>query len=399
MTTDIQGSPFGRQPDLQLNLWQKRQAALIDYFASLEYLKGLLERIEALIQGADISLDAAMADGRDRFIANARWGTRDTAANWSTYGYPALLDWKQTIQRQISLRAVEAYSTTDAQNCAGKLRELSMLWANEEEEARFKRSFDSVYSYASNIDRIMQRPQSANDGVYHTLWHGYRSADQTLNPPAYDALFPRLPRFRIRTDVVAETGKRPPRTGIYVPQDDPYGTLQFGWTGGDWNGSLDKCYSFSDLGRKIVNAVGRHNLWNDNPELLAYVRHHFPEQFETSLKEVFGATYSPEFLSKPENAALLLEDKGLSKFSCKWYFVEKIEGAWEDAAEAEAAAIPPAFRQQRVPAGEPCPADGYWFTPAQPDSRRRFQRGEVFPQITGSDYGDTFWLWAVNQTP
>ena len=102
MTTDLQGRPLGRQPDLQLSLWQKRQATLIDYFASLKYLKGLQKRIDALIDGADISLDAAMADGRDRFIANARWGTRDTAANWSTYGYPALLDWKQTIQQQIS---------------------------------------------------------------------------------------------------------------------------------------------------------------------------------------------------------------------------------------------------------------------------------------------------------
>lgn len=102
MTTDLQGRPLGRQPDLQLSLWQKRHATLIDYFASLKYLKGLQKRIDALIDGADISLDAAMADGRDRFIANARWDTRDTAANWSTYGYPALLDWKQTIQQQIS---------------------------------------------------------------------------------------------------------------------------------------------------------------------------------------------------------------------------------------------------------------------------------------------------------
>ena len=82
MTTDLQGRLLRRPPDLQLNLWQKRQATLIDYFASLDYLKGLLTRIEALIEGADVSLDTAFADGRDRFIANPRWGTRDTAANY-----------------------------------------------------------------------------------------------------------------------------------------------------------------------------------------------------------------------------------------------------------------------------------------------------------------------------
>lgn len=399
MTTDLQGRPLGRQPDLQLNLWQKRQATLIDYFSSLDYLKGLLTRIEALIAGADVNLDAALADGRDRFIANPRWGTRDTAANWSTYGYPALLDWKQTIQRQISLRAVEAYSTTDAQNCAGKLRELSMRWASEEEEEKFNQSFDAVYNYASNIDRLMKRPQSANDSVYHTLWHGFPSDIPGLSTPAFGKLFSRLPRFRIRTDVVAGSHKTPPRTGIYVPQDDPYGTLQFGWTGGKWDGSLADCITFNDLGRQIVSAVGRHNLWSGNPDLLAYVRHHFPEQFEATIKARQGSRFVPQDLSDPRRADSFFSLNAFMETPCKWYFVEKIEDAWEDAADAEAAAIPPSFQQQRVPAGGTCPADGYWFTPAKADSRRRFRAGEVFPKIEGSDYGDTFWLWSPDQTP
>lgn len=211
MTTDLHGRPLGRQPELHLNLWQKRQATLIDHFASLDYLKGLLERIDALIRGADISLDAALADGRDRFIANARWGTRDTTANWSTYGYPALLDWKQSVQRQISLRALEAYSTTGGYSCGRKLSELSMLWASEEEEENFNRSFESVYSYSSKIDTVMDRRQSANEGVYHRLWYGHAASnDPRQRRTAYGDLFHRLPRFRIRTDVTAETGKPPP---------------------------------------------------------------------------------------------------------------------------------------------------------------------------------------------
>lgn len=398
MTTDLQGRLLRRPPDLQLNLWQKRQATLIDYFASLDYLKGLLTRIEALIEGADVSLDTAFADGRDRFIANPRWGTRDTAANWSTYGYPALLDWKQTIQRQISLRAVEGYSTTDAQNCAGKLRELSMLWASQEEEEKFKQSFSAIYSYASNIDRLMQRPRSASDGVYHTLWHGYSSEISSLNTPAFGKRFPRLPRFRIRTDVVAESDKPPPRTGIYVPQDDPYGTLQFGWTGGKWDGSLDECRTFSSIGRQIVEAVGRHNVWKNSPELLSYVRHHFPQQFEKTIREQQGSWYRPEDLSDPVNGDSFVSIEGIIRSPCKWYYVEKIEGVWEEAADAEAAAIPPPFHHQRMAAGNACPVTGYWFTPAQVDSRRHFRQGEMFPRIEGGDYGDTFWLWSPDQT-
>jgi hypothetical protein len=50
----------------------------------------------------------------------------------------------------------------------------------------------------------------------------------------------------------------------------------------------------------------------------------------------------------------------------------------------------------RVEAGQPCPRAGYWFTPASPNSRRRFQQGEVMPD-TKSSYGATIWQWDENQ--
>jgi hypothetical protein len=51
----------------------------------------------------------------------------------------------------------------------------------------------------------------------------------------------------------------------------------------------------------------------------------------------------------------------------------------------------------RVEAGQPCPRAGYWFTPASPNSRRRFQQGEVMPD-TKSSYGATIWQWDDSQT-
>ena len=54
-------------------------------------------------------------------------------------------------------------------------------------------------------------------------------------------------------------------------------------------------------------------------------------------------------------------------------------------------------RISRVAAGELCPQDGWWYTPAQ-GSRRYFKQGDVFPTIN-SDWGDTFWIWAADQTP
>jgi hypothetical protein len=46
----------------------------------------------------------------------------------------------------------------------------------------------------------------------------------------------------------------------------------------------------------------------------------------------------------------------------------------------------------RCPAGQPCPREGFWVTPAKTNSRRYFHAGEVMPDV-GSDYGATIWQW------
>jgi Domain of unknown function (DUF1911)/Domain of unknown function (DUF1910) len=50
----------------------------------------------------------------------------------------------------------------------------------------------------------------------------------------------------------------------------------------------------------------------------------------------------------------------------------------------------------RVMAGQPCPRDGWWVTPAKTDSRRLFKAGEVMPDV-GGDYGATIWQWDEQQ--
>lgn len=51
---------------------------------------------------------------------------------------------------------------------------------------------------------------------------------------------------------------------------------------------------------------------------------------------------------------------------------------------------------RRCEAGEPCPREGWWFTPAKSGSRRHFQAGEVMPEVK-SDWGSTFWQWDLKQ--
>ncbi len=52
----------------------------------------------------------------------------------------------------------------------------------------------------------------------------------------------------------------------------------------------------------------------------------------------------------------------------------------------------------RCEANQPCPAQGFWFTPAQAGSRKYFNAGEVMRSV-GGDYGATIWQWDQNQAP
>lgn len=51
----------------------------------------------------------------------------------------------------------------------------------------------------------------------------------------------------------------------------------------------------------------------------------------------------------------------------------------------------------RIEAGQPCTHAGYWFTPAQANSRRHFKQGESMPSVSDSSWGDTLWYWAEEE--
>ncbi|WP_411849495.1 hypothetical protein ACLB90_10770 [Stenotrophomonas sp. LGBM10] len=62
--------------NLVLNLWHKRQATLLCRFASLPYLKGLLEQINQLIGFSWPAYDSRL--GRDNVVNDEPGALRDT---------------------------------------------------------------------------------------------------------------------------------------------------------------------------------------------------------------------------------------------------------------------------------------------------------------------------------
>ena len=108
-------------------------------------------------------------------------------------------------------------------------------------------------------------------------------------------------------------------------------------------------------------------------------------------------------------AALLIEGKpvvqasvgydpatmqNVSLADTKWTLVERISEAG-GGIPGELDPIKAGVRM-RCLAGQPCPREGFWFTPARSNSRRQFGVGELMSDV-GGDYGVTIWQWDEQQ--
>jgi hypothetical protein len=86
------------------------------------------------------------------------------------------------------------------------------------------------------------------------------------------------------------------------------------------------------------------------------------------------------------------EERIFEERSCTWYLVERDTEMQLVQRENDAGA--PRF--VRLAGGEVCAETGFYFTPAQQNSRRLFERGAVMPSLD-TKYGATIWQWDENQ--
>jgi hypothetical protein len=89
-----------------------------------------------------------------------------------------------------------------------------------------------------------------------------------------------------------------------------------------------------------------------------------------------------------DNAWAWAASEAFTTCPCKWYFVELVNGEFDDAPETDADLIGSPLRL-RCEAGQPCPVTGEWSTPAVTGSRH-FKQGETLPDLE-SDDGQTIW--------
>jgi len=220
-----------------------------------------------------------------------------------------LSDCLRALLRQKQMRATEWYDISGVSGTLTGMSHFSMNWALPEEEEKFLELREDAVGVSMKLDKTINHTWT--DLGMESSWKLYHSA------------FPRLPKFRIRTDVEGETGKRPIRTGVYVPQDDPNGTLQFAWTGNN-GGALDLCETFSELALEYLAIVGRDNIWRAPYEAARKQDRAEPtdEYFDDWCREYKKMQFRDSISSR--NARAFVERP------CKWYFVEQIDGEFED---------------------------------------------------------------------
>ncbi|MCP1574576.1 hypothetical protein [Herbaspirillum rubrisubalbicans] len=297
-------------PSFEIGLTQKKHVSLLYHFASLSYLQGLQDRLRSLMQFIDPTLDKAKLQGRDALLTNSRWGTRDTSENWANNGWPFLADFELSVAKQIAQRAFEVYSFTDAYNCGRGLSEYSLNWMTPEEEDEFQSRFDDLYLYAHNIDRTLKKFNVAG---------GWNDFGLTLCLAEHPEALSDATALRLRGDITAHSGTTPPRTGVYLPLDDPHGTPQFCWTGNP-PGKLKKCSTFNDLGLEVLASVGRQALWLDEYRMNQFVQSHLQDP------RLVADPYFKESIKKPKLAASLVAGQAFTSRPCDWIYVEQLHG-------------------------------------------------------------------------
>jgi hypothetical protein len=362
----------------QLPSWQKKQAGMLHYFTSEEYLRQLHRLVTQLVDGnIDPLLETVKAQGRDALLIDAVWGDRNTAMNWSNHAWPMLKDLQVSIAKQVALRSANRFSVTAVNYYFRGMSEYSMDWATPGEEELIKNAMEMISRFAYRHDRCVEKSPNRLDDFICSVTY-----------PEFSKLQSRIPKFIVRPHIRGTTGEIPPQTGIYICVDDPHAALQFVWTA-DKGAPLRVANTFNEIGLDAFRQVGRQDLWLNDAKMYAFaISPKYRDRFLPSL--MIGS--APE----PRLASSAVARSAFKTRSCEWVLVDIVPGEFEDLASLPREDEPHQASRTAVQGGTPCPETGFYFSPSTPGSRSLFNIGEMLPSLP-SQYGVTYWQWDDRQ--
>jgi hypothetical protein len=362
---------------LELTPWQKKQAAMLLYYSSLQYLLTLHKLVTDLING-DVEgvLDRAQMQQRDKLLVDKRWGTRNTSKNWSDYAWPYLKDLQISLAKNIAQRESGIYRLTAVNEYLYALQNFSLDWMTPAEEKIFNKATQRISSFATPLNETMA-------GYMSSSWDDFGFA---YYYPEYVAQFNTIPKFRINAEMIVPTGVVPDKTGIYVSKDDPNAALQFAWSGKEGR-ELREANTFNELGLDALEAIGRNDLWFDDKKMFDFAT---TSKYAKLLHDDVIWEDGPH----PNLASSAVARQAFTKRPSEWYLVEPIDGEFEKLADIDI--VENVVKGAKITGGEKCIEPGFYFAPAKPDSRRYFYKGDTTPEFD-TQYGSTIWQWDKEQ--
>lgn len=356
--------------------WQQKQAAMLYYFSSLEYLTNLHRLVTNLINGSvDPLLDLAKSQNRDTLLVDSRWGDRNTSRNWSNHAWAFLKDLQLSLANDIAQRPSGVFRMSGVLQAFRGMDQFSLDWMTPDEEQVFEEARQEISDWASPLNYTMADYMSNH-------WDDYTFADCYST---FAAHFSEIPRYRVRTDTAYPTGVIPGETGVYISKNDPNATLQFAWAGKEGR-KLRRATTFNEIGLAALAAVGRDDLWFNNQKMFAFAT-------SPQFIQLFGEGVIWSDGAHPDLAAPVVSEKAFTTVSSDWYLVEPIEGEFDRLADLTSSMSNETIVDgPKIVGGEKCVKPGFYFSPSQPNSRRYFSRGETAPALD-TQYGRTFWQW------
>jgi hypothetical protein len=363
---------------LELTPWRKKQAAMLLYYSSLDYLLALHKLVNDFINGdVEAVLDLAQMQQRDKLLVDKRWGTRNTSKNWSNYAWPYLKDLQISLAKKIVQRESGIYRMTAVNESLYAIQQFSLDWMTPAEEEIFDMATQNISNWAAPLDDTMADYMSNS---WDDFGFAYHYAD-------FSTMFVSIQKFRINTNIVVPTGVIPDKTGIYVSKDDPNAALQFAWSGKEGR-KLREANTFNELGLDALAAVGRRDLWFSDQKMFDFAT---TSKYAKLLRDDVIWEDGPH----PNLAPSAVARQAFTTQPSEWYLVELIDGEFEDLADLDI--VEPSKKEPRIAGGEKCIEPGFYFAPSKPGSRRYFAKGDVTPEFD-ANYGATIWQWDVEQT-
>ncbi|XLZ71975.1 hypothetical protein ABT364_08395 [Massilia sp. SR12] len=361
----------------QLSPWQARQAAMLYWYSSLEYLQKLHSVLEQVVNGlVDPELVASSRHATRRILQHAQWGIQNA---YEVVQPSPLSDFdclKSSVAEDIKKRKKGVYARTATDDEMRKLQEFWVCAYPPEKEQQYQQAIALINHFSYPIDSLLY-------GFPSPRWCDFSFAHHI---PSFMVESPVIPKFRVRTDITGTTGQQPPCTGVYVAADDTHASLQFSVVNRTHFGLTDAS-TFSQLGLEALHAIGRDELWFDEKRMLDFATDHkmWPELRKQI--EISGELY-------PDLAGPAISHHAFEERPATWHFVEIIPGEFEDIGMRHVdLSLPPPPEVRK--AGERCRQTGYYSSVKHVGSNRFFSDDDVFPALDGTG-SETTWHWSDN---